>query len=71
MEERGVTEAAVEDAIRTGEELPARHGRKKFRKNFPYDKEWGGQTYRTKQVVPVIAEEGGAIIVVTVYSYYF
>ena len=71
MTERGVEEGEVIEAIQSGEELSARQGRKKFRKNFSYGKVWGGKFYRTKQVVPVTAEEKGSIIVVTVLSFYF
>jgi hypothetical protein len=71
MIERGVEEEEVIEAIRSGEELPAKRGRKKFRKNFSYGKEWGGHFYRTKQVVPVTVEEESVIIVVTVLSFYF
>ena len=62
MVERGVEEGEVIEAIRSGEELPAKRGRKKFRKNFSYGKEWSGKFYRTKQVVPVIAEEKSGVM---------
>ncbi len=71
MIERGIEEHEVMEAIRLGEEFPARMGRKKFRKNFSFGKEWGGHFYRTKQVVPVTVEDKGDIIVVTVLSFYF
>lgn len=71
MIERGVEEQEIIEAIRSGEELPAKLGRKKFRKNFAYGKEWGGRVYRTKQVVPVTVEDDRGIIVVTVLSVYF
>ena len=71
MAERGIEEGEVIEAIQSGEELPAKWGRKKFRKNFGYGKEWGGKVYRTKQVVPVTVEEKSGIIVVTVLSFYF
>lgn len=71
MEERGVLEQEVEEAIKTGETISARYGRKKHRKNFTFDKTWGGKIYKTKQVVPVTIEEKGETIVVTVLSFYF
>lgn len=71
MVERGVEEQEVMEAIKSGEELPAKKGRKKFRKNFAYNREWGGRLYKTKQVVPVTAEEPNGMIVVTVLSFYF
>lgn len=71
MTERGVEESEVEETIRSGEELSAKSGRKKFRKNFSYEREWGGKFYRIKQVVPITTEEDNEIVVVTVYSFYF
>jgi hypothetical protein len=46
-------------------------GRLDCRKDFPYGKEWNGKGYATKQVRPVFVEEGGQIVVITVYTYYF
>lgn len=71
MEERGVEEEEVREAVRTGEKLPAKYGRKKFRKNFGFDRQWGNKFYKTKQVVPVTIEEKDEIIVVTVLVFYF
>ena len=41
------------------------------RKDFPYEREWNGKFYKTKQVRPIFVEETDEIVVVTVYSYYF
>jgi hypothetical protein len=68
---RGFTEAEVEAAIRTSPWQPAELGRQECRKDFPYDRDWNGKYYPTKQVRPVFVEEAAEIVVVTVYTYYF
>ncbi|MBI5304747.1 MAG: DUF4258 domain-containing protein [Chloroflexi bacterium] len=71
MAERGTDEAKVTETIRTGETVPAKKGRQGFRKNFQYDHRWGGRTYAIQQIVAIVAEEVDALIVVTVYTFYF
>lgn len=71
MSQRGAAEAEVIAAITEGISEPARKDRKLFRMNFPFDAEWSGQHYRTKQVAPVVVEEAATLIVVTVYVFYF
>jgi len=71
MAERGAGEDEVVDAIRSGEHVPAKRGRQGFRKNFQYNDLWGGRTYAVKQVLAIVAEEPDALIVVTVYTFYF
>jgi len=71
MTERGASEAEVIEAIRTGERVPAKRGRQGYRKNFQYNSLWGERTYAIKQVLAVVAEEADALIVVTVYTFYF
>ena len=46
-----------------------RNGRKLCRCNFAFGTTWQG-TYAVKQVAPVIMEEGRAIMVITVYTFY-
>lgn len=48
MVERGATEEEVRETILTGEEVPAKRGRKGYRKNFQYGRCWGGRYYLTK-----------------------
>lgn len=69
--DRGAREDEVRDAIRTGELLPAKKGRHAFRKNFAFDAVWKGRRYDSKQVMPVVVEEAGEIVVVTVYVFFF
>jgi hypothetical protein len=68
---RGFTVAEVEESIRTSPWQPAELGRTDCRKDFPFDREWNGKMYATKQVRPVFVEEASEILVVTVYTYYF
>lgn len=69
--DRGAAKAEVQEAIRRGESLPARQGRLAFRKNFPFSGAWKGKRYGTKQVMPIVVEEAGELVVVTVYVFYF
>ncbi|MEW6354912.1 MAG: DUF4258 domain-containing protein [Planctomycetota bacterium] len=69
--ERGATEAEIREAILTGASEPAKRGRKLFRYNFAFGKIWQGKRYAIKQVAPVVKEEAGEIVVITVYIFYF
>jgi hypothetical protein len=71
MLDRGVAESEVEAAIRTGNPEPARKGRIMYRKSFAFGDQWRGTSYAVKQVAPVVAEEAGRLVVVTVFVYYF
>jgi hypothetical protein len=71
MQERGASEREVTEAIAHGERVPAKHGRVAYRRNVEYDRLWGGTSYRTKQVMPVVVHEGSRSVVVTVYTFYF
>jgi hypothetical protein len=71
MSERGATEDDVVEGIRTGEEVPAKRNRRGFRKNYQYNRLWGGKTYAIKQVLAIVVEEPDTIVVVTVYTFYF
>ncbi len=42
-----------------------------FRKNFPFQAVWKGKRYDVKQVMPIVIEETEALVVVTVYVFYF
>lgn len=71
MVDRGANEAEVLRAIKEGSSEPVRKGRLLFRKNFPFNSTWRGRRYPVKQVAPVVAEENGKLVVITVYVYYF
>ena len=67
---RGFTVAEAEEAIRESHWEPAELGRLECRKVFPFDREWNGKLYASKEVRPIFVEEAGEIVVVTVYTYY-
>ena len=71
MEERGAAKDEAAEAILRGEKVPAKKGRHAFRLNFEYNRIWGNKYYRIKQVMPIAAEEGNKLTVVTVYVFYF
>ena len=68
---RGVSEMEVADAIRSVPWQAGELGRQECRKNFSFGDLWNGRFYETKQVRPIFVDEPDAIVVVTVYSYYF
>jgi hypothetical protein len=68
---RGTNEGEIIDAIRTAPWQGAEQGRLECRKDFPYNAEWNGKHYATRQVRPVFADEPTEVVVVTVYVYYF
>ncbi len=68
---RGFTVAEVEETIRTSFWQSAELGRLQCRKNFPYNQDWNGTFYATKQVRPIFVEEANEIVVITVYTYFF
>jgi len=71
MAERGASREEVIASIRTGEQVPAKRGRLGYRKNFQYERLWGGRWYAVKQVLSVVAEEIDRFVVVTVYTFFF
>ena len=56
MADRGANQSEVEMAINEGEEIPAKQGRRAFRKNFSFNSTWKGRDCEVKQVVPIVAE---------------
>lgn len=64
-------EHEVVEAIRTEPWQPAELGRLECRKDFAFNADWNGKHYETKQVRPIFVEEADAIVVVTIYVYYF
>ena len=64
---RGFT---VEETIQSSPWQPAELVRLECTKNFPFNREWNGRAYATKQVRPIFVEEANEIVVITVYTYY-
>lgn len=71
MAERGATQTQVVETIRNGEIVPAKKGRLGYRKNFEYNQVWGKRKYANQQVLAIVVEENDALVVVTVYTFYF
>jgi hypothetical protein len=71
MRERGATEDEVIATVEQGEQFPAKFGRAGFRRNFPFDSEWRGEYYRTKQVEAYAIQEGLDWLVITIITRYF
>ena len=67
---RGFTVAEVEEAIQSCPWQPAELGRLECTKTSPFNREWNGKAYATKQVRPIFVEEANEIVVITVYTYY-
>lgn len=68
---RGGTEQEVIEAIRSCSWEPANKGRITCRKDFPYRNQWNRKYYEIKQVSPIFVDEPSAIVVVTVFTYFF
>ncbi|MDE2815860.1 MAG: DUF4258 domain-containing protein [Chloroflexota bacterium] len=68
---RGATEDEVIRAIRIGVREPAKLRREMCRLDVPFESNWQGTYYSTKQVAAVIIEEPDVTVVVTVYTRYF
>jgi len=71
MQERGATEEEIQATVAQGEQFPAKFGRTVFRRNFPFDQEWRGRHYRTKQVEAYAVQEGADWLVITIITRYF
>jgi hypothetical protein len=68
--ERGATEAEILAAVRGGERFPAKYGRTGFRRNFPFDAEWQGRLYRTKQIEAYAVVEDGWLVITVMVKYF-
>ncbi len=68
---RGTSEQEIVEAIQTETWTPAQSGRLECRKDFPFNSDWNGKYYTTKQVRPIFVDEPTQIVVVTVYTYFF
>ena len=70
LSERGATEAEVLATVAEGEGFPAKFGRIGFRRNFPFDSEWQGKHYSTKQVEAYAVEEDGWLVLTVITRYF-
>jgi hypothetical protein len=71
IQERGATEAEAAATVEYGERFPAKFGRTGFRRNFPFQADWHGRQYSTKQVEVYAVQEGSDWLVITVITRYF
>ncbi len=67
--ERGTSEAEIEDAIRGGSTISAKHGRLRKAKVYPFQQERYGKYYEQKRVEVVYTIEWDIIVTVTVYVF--
>ncbi len=68
--ERGAAEEEIIATVLDGEEFSAKYGRTGFRRNFPFDGEWRGRSYKTKQVEALAVEENGWLVITVVVRYF-
>ena len=68
---RGTTEKEITEAIQSAPWQSAEFNRMECRKNYPYNQNWNGKFYGTKQVRPIFVEEKDRVVLITVYVYYF
>lgn len=71
MTERGSTKQEVISTVEQGEQFPAKFGRTGFRRNFPFDRQWRGKYYGTKQLEVYAVQENNDWLVITVITKYF
>jgi len=71
LTERGATEAEVVATVTGGEQLTGKFGRTGFRRNLPFQKQWRGRFYATKQVTAFAVPEEDGWLVITVIVRYF
>jgi len=70
LSERGATETEVVATVEQGEQFPVKFGRTGFRRNFRFNGQWRGQTYRTKQVEAMAVAEKGWLVSTVIVRYF-
>ena len=71
LPERGASEQEVIDTVAKGEEFQAKFNRTGFRLNMPFEKEWKGKFYNTKQIEAYAVLENESWLVITIIVKYF
>jgi hypothetical protein len=69
-EERGTNAEEIEDVVRTGFPIPAKHGRLGKAKIFDFQKTRIGRHYRQKRVEVIYTMEGETSVTVTLYVFF-
>jgi hypothetical protein len=70
MAERGAAEAEIVATVERGEQFPAKFGRTGFRRNLPYEQQWRGRFYRTKQLEVFAVPEDGWLVLTVIVKYF-
>jgi len=68
---RGFTIEEVEKAIKESKWIFNKRNKYECFLDIPFNKEWNGKIYETKQIKPIFVEEEKEIVVITVYTFYF
>ena len=70
LHERGATEEEVVAAIELGERFVAKHGRTGFRRNFPFEGEWNGRRFSTKQIEAYAVKEDDWLVITVIVKFF-
>jgi len=68
--ERGTNAEEIEDVIRTGFHVPAKHGRIGKAKVYDFRQQRHGRYYEHKRVEVIYTVERSVVVTVTVYVFY-
>jgi hypothetical protein len=68
--ERGTTDDEIREVLETGTPLPARRGRRRKIKTFPFEQERFGRRYAQKRVEVNYVKEQQTVVTVTVYVFF-
>jgi hypothetical protein len=71
IRERGATVHCVRETVLTGNRSAAKFGRTRFRRVFPFGKDWNGNHYANQQIEAFAAIIPDGWLVVTVIVKYF
>jgi hypothetical protein len=71
LAERGATEEEVIRAVEAGERFEAQFGRTGFRRNLPFEEQWRGKHYSTKQIEAFAVRRYDGWLVISVVTRYF
>lgn len=70
LQERGATEEEVVATIEYGERFVAKHGRTGFRRNFPFEGEWNGRRFSTKQIEAYAVNEEDWLVITVIVKFF-
>lgn len=71
MRKRGVQEFEIIETIQECNWTKAKFNRFEAEKEFCYNSSWNNKFYKFKKVNPVFVKEQEAVIVITVYAFYY